>query len=98
MAQSSSRDSRATIAAIATAVGGGIGIVRLSGPRAGEIVGKMCRPWPPKPQSHKLQWTVAYDLRTSERIDEVLAVVMRAPKFGIRTVGLLDLPLQFIIG
>ena len=79
-AQSSRPDSRDTIAAIATAVGGGIGIVRLSGPRAAEIVGKMVRPWPGKPQSHKLQRTVAYDLRTSERIDEVLAVVMRAPK------------------
>ena len=33
-----------------------------------------------KPQSHKLQRTVAFDLATSERIDEVLAVVMRAPK------------------
>lgn len=73
-------DSRDTIAAIATAVGGGIGIVRLSGPRAAEIVGKLLRPWPAKPQSHKLQRTVAYDLATSERIDEVLAVVMRAPK------------------
>ena len=72
--------SRDTIAAIATAIGGGIGIVRLSGPRAGEIVGKILRPWPPKPQSHKLQRTIAYDLTTSERIDEVLAVVMRAPK------------------
>ncbi len=77
---SSAPDSRDTIAAIATAVGGGIGIVRLSGPRAGEIVGKMLRPWPGKPQSHKLQRTVAYDLTTSERIDEVLAVVMRGPK------------------
>ncbi|HEX6838549.1 MAG TPA: tRNA uridine-5-carboxymethylaminomethyl(34) synthesis GTPase MnmE [Polyangia bacterium] len=72
--------SRDTIAAIATAVGGGIGIVRLSGPRAAEIIGKMVRPWPAKPQSHKLQRTIAYDLATSERIDEVLAVVMRAPK------------------
>ena len=72
--------SRDTIAAIATAVGGGIGIVRLSGPRAGEIIGKLLRPWSPKPQSHKLQRTIAYDLATSERIDEVLAVVMRAPK------------------
>ncbi len=80
MAKSSSPDSRATIAAIATAVGGGIGIVRLSGPRAAEIVGKIVRPWPQKAQSHKLQWTVAYDLTTSQRIDEVLAVVMRAPK------------------
>ncbi|MGZ3438303.1 MAG: tRNA uridine-5-carboxymethylaminomethyl(34) synthesis GTPase MnmE [Polyangia bacterium] len=72
--------SRDTIAAIATAVGGGIGVVRLSGPRAGEIIGKLLRPWPPKPQSHKLQRAIAYDLTTSTRIDEVLAVVMRGPK------------------
>jgi tRNA modification GTPase len=77
---SSAPNSRDTIAAIATAVGGGIGIVRLSGPRAGEIIGKLLKPWPPKPQSHKLQRAIAYDLATSQRIDEVLAVVMRGPK------------------
>jgi tRNA modification GTPase len=65
---------------VATAVGGGIGIVRLSGPRAAEIVGLIARPWPTRPQSHKLQRTVAYDLATGERIDEVLGVVMRGPK------------------
>jgi tRNA modification GTPase len=69
-----------TIAAIATAVGGGIGIVRLSGPRAAEILGKLVRPWAPKPQTHKLQRAVAYDPATGARIDEVLAVVMRGPK------------------
>lgn len=72
--------SRDTIAAIATAPGGGIGIVRLSGPRAAEIVGRLARPWPPRPQSHKLQRAVVHDPATGARIDEVLAVVMRGPK------------------
>jgi tRNA modification GTPase len=74
-----SPSARDTIAAIATAPGGGIGIVRLSGPRAAEIVARLVRPWPPKPQTHKLQHTVVYDPSTGARIDEVLAVVMRAP-------------------
>lgn len=68
-----------TIAAVATAPGGGIGIVRLSGPRAAEIVAKLVRPWPQRPQTHKLQRTVVYDPSSGERLDEVLAVVMRAP-------------------
>jgi tRNA modification GTPase len=68
-----------TIAAIATAAGGGIGIVRLSGPRAASIVGQIVRPWPSRPVSHKLQLGVVHHPRTDERIDEVLAVVMRAP-------------------
>jgi tRNA modification GTPase len=76
----SSTGARDTIAAVATAVGGGIGIVRLSGPRAGEIVAKLVRPWPPKPQTHKLQRGIVHDPGTGERIDEVLAVVMRGPR------------------
>lgn len=77
MAASSTRD---TIAAIATATGGGIGIVRLSGPKAAQIVEQLVRPWPSKPQTHKLQLGVVHHPRTDERIDQVLAVVMRAPK------------------
>lgn len=80
MAPSRAPDPRDTIAAIATAPGGGIGVVRLSGPRAGEIVGKLARPWPQKAQTHKLQRTIVYDPATGARIDEVLAVVMRGPK------------------
>lgn len=79
MAPPSRPDARETIAAIATAVGGGIGIVRLSGSRAGEIVGKLVRPWPQRPQTHKLQRGDVHDPATGERIDEVLAVVMRQP-------------------
>lgn len=70
---------RDTIAAIATAPGGGIGIVRLSGPKAGAIVARLARPWPERPQTHKLTRTIVYDPSTGARIDEVLAVVMRAP-------------------
>ena len=65
-----------TIAAIATAAGvGGVGIVRLSGPRAIEIAeaavgGELAR-------EVRVAW--ARDLR-GERIDQVLAFAMRAPK------------------
>ncbi|MDB4971347.1 MAG: tRNA modification GTPase TrmE [Myxococcales bacterium] len=53
--------------------------MRLSGPRAGDIVAKLVRPWPPRPQTHKLQRGVVHDPGTGEEIDEVLAVVMRQP-------------------
>lgn len=70
-----------TIAAIATGTGGGIGVIRLSGPRAEAIVGQMVRPWPKgRPPSHKLHYGWVVDPRTGERLDEVLAVVMRAPR------------------
>jgi tRNA modification GTPase len=71
-----------TIAAIATGLGGGIGIVRLSGPLAEPILAALARPWPPKGKtapSHKLHLTQIYHPLSGERIDEVLAVVMRAP-------------------
>jgi tRNA modification GTPase len=66
-------------------LGGGIGIVRLSGPLAEPILAALVRPWPPQGQgkkapSHKLHLTNAYDPVTGERIDEVLAVVMRKPR------------------
>lgn len=70
---------RDTIAAIATATGGGIGIVRLSGPRAAAILASLVRPWPKQVQSHKLQRVNVFHPATGERVDEVLAVVMRAP-------------------
>ena len=70
---------RDTIAAIATATGGGIGIVRLSGPRAAAILAAMVRPWPKQVQTHKLSRVTVYHPSTGERLDEVLAVVMRAP-------------------
>jgi tRNA modification GTPase len=61
-------------------LGGGIGIVRLSGPLAEPILTALVRPWPKRAPSHKLHLTNAYDPLTGERIDEVLAVVMRKPR------------------
>jgi len=70
-----------TIAAIATAPGGGIGIVRLSGRLAEPIVASLVRPWPQgRPPSHKLLLGWAHDPASGERIDQVLACVMRAPR------------------
>ncbi len=78
MTPSSSRD---TIAAIATGLGGGIGIVRLSGPLAEAIVAQLVVGWPTKrAQSHKLQLGRVRDPKSGEILDEVLACVMRAPR------------------
>ncbi|HZS38972.1 MAG TPA: tRNA uridine-5-carboxymethylaminomethyl(34) synthesis GTPase MnmE [Polyangia bacterium] len=72
---------RDTIAAIATAVGGGVGIVRLSGPAAEAILAQLVIPWPSKrPPSHKLHYGHVRDPSTGETLDEVLACVMRAPR------------------
>jgi tRNA modification GTPase len=73
------RSTTSTIAAIATSVGGGIGVVRLSGPHAEPILTALVRPWSKRPPTHKLHLTKVYDPRNGEFIDEVLAVVMRAP-------------------
>lgn len=65
-----------TIAAIATAAGvGGVGIVRLSGSRAIAIAQATVGP----ELSREIQIRWARDLR-GERIDQVLAFAMRAPK------------------
>lgn len=70
-----------TIAAIATGVGGGVGIVRISGPRAEAILAQLVVPWPKgRPPTHKLHLARVKDPRTGELIDEVLAVIMRAPR------------------
>src|SRR5262245_44223175 len=62
-----------TIAAIATATGGGIGIVRISGPDALAVGARVARPWPEAPDSHRM-W------RAQAAGDQVLCVVMRAPR------------------
>ena len=78
-----------TIAAVATAVGeGGVGIVRLSGPEAGEIAGRVFRrasrgkangraagPLPP----HRLVYGHVVDPETGATLDEALAVRMPPP-------------------
>ena len=74
-----------TIAAIATPLGeGGIGIVKLSGPRAVDILHSLFTPgarssalphFPPR----QLRWGYICDPQDGSIVDEVLAVVMPAP-------------------
>jgi tRNA modification GTPase len=74
-----------TIAAIATPPGeGGIGIVRISGPAALEIAGRLFRPavaqdWRSGP-GYRLYYGYVVDPATGETVDEVLLALMRAPK------------------
>ncbi len=68
-----------TIAAIATPAGaGGIGIIRISGPRAAAIAGLLLDRAPERFPDRTLVFGVAVD-RAGQRLDDVLAVVMRAP-------------------
>ena len=70
-----------TIAAIATAPGqGGIGIIRISGPQAEEILREIFVPsgkHEAVPQSHQLTYGRIMD--GEEMLDECMAVIMRAP-------------------
>ncbi len=73
-----------TISAISTPVGdGGIGIVRLSGPQSEAILRRLCRPvrlGRRRPfESHRMFYGHVFDPESAEVIDEVLAVLMRAP-------------------
>jgi tRNA modification GTPase len=73
---------RDTIAAVATPIGqAGIGIVRLSGQRAGEIAEKIFRPKRPAKglQSHHLYLGDLIDPSSDQMIDEVLLTLMKAP-------------------
>lgn len=71
-----------TIAAIATPPGpGGIGIIRISGPASQKIFTKLFKP---KSQikkiiSHRLYYGWIIDPESKEPVDEVLAVLMKAP-------------------
>ncbi len=71
-----------TIAAIATPPGtGGIGIIRLSGARAEEILRAVFIPaggWRHPPESHRMIYGHVYD--GEEIVDEGMAVLMRAPR------------------
>jgi tRNA modification GTPase len=72
-----------TIAAVSTAMGSaGIGIVRMSGPKAFEIAQKIFRNGRPfqSLESHRLYYGFIIDPTTNEEIDEVLLALMRAPK------------------
>ena len=75
-----------TIAAIATAPGiGGIGVLRISGPAAAAVLGRLFQPRRPEVleqdgslPSHRLCYGTVRD-RQGAVLDEVMAVFMRAP-------------------
>ncbi len=69
-----------TIAAIATATGGGVGIVRISGPRAEAIARAIVPSLPRGVPSHRMFLGEAREPKSGAVLDEVLAVVMRAPR------------------
>ena len=71
-----------TIAAIATPLGlGGIGIVRMSGPRSREIAERIFRPKRPNVpfESHRLYLGRFVNPSSGEAVDEVLLSYMKAP-------------------
>lgn len=75
------KDRQDTIAAIATAPGnGGIGIIRMSGPRAEDILGRIFRPVGKAGpfESHRMVYGQLFD--GDEAVDECMAVLMRAPR------------------
>ena len=69
-----------TIAAIATAAGGGVGIVRISGPASEAIVRQLVPTLPKTLASHKLYLGEAIHPRLKDALDQVLVVLMRAPR------------------
>jgi tRNA modification GTPase len=100
-----------TIAAVATPPGvGGIGTVRLSGPRAEAILSSIFAPASGKPlgvgqwESHRLMFGTVRDPRTAEALDEALAVLMRGPHSYTREdVAEIDchggvMPVQAVLG
>ncbi len=71
-----------TIAAIATPAGaGGIGVVKISGPRAMTSVLPLLRPArePSRVKSHHLYYGYVIDPETEKAVDEVLYAIMKAP-------------------
>lgn len=79
-----------TIAAIATGSGGGVGIVRVSGPAAEAIARRLCRPLPERLESHRLYYGAVFEqddgpdgesgAGRGDAIDQVLFCLMRAPR------------------
>lgn len=68
-----------TIAAIATAAGrGGVGIVRISGDKAADILSRLVPDWPTGHPSHLLRLSEVFDPQ-GELIDEALVVHMVGP-------------------
>ena len=73
---------RDTIAAIATAVGGGVGIVRLSGPQALSVAGQVFRPLDAAKRPDRMPgYTGAFGrvYRGQELLDEAVLFVYHAP-------------------
>jgi tRNA modification GTPase len=69
-----------TIAAIATAAGrGGVGIVRVSGPRAAAVLAALLRPAPASLESHRVYHGHVHDPQSGAPVDEVLAFLLRGP-------------------
>lgn len=72
-----------TIAAIATPVGsGGIGIIKISGPQALQIIANFFRSATFRtriPESHRLYYGVLFDPVDGSDLDEVLVAYMRGP-------------------
>ncbi len=84
---SATPDGEDTIAAIATPPGpGGVGVIRVSGPRAfaiGAVLFRPARPAPAEdsePPSHLLVYGHIVDPASGELVDETLTVFMRAPR------------------
>ncbi len=72
-----------TIAAISTPIGpGGIGVVRVSGDLAQKMFSMLFRPSSPvtEPESHRMYHGWFVDPESGDAVDEVLAVLMRAPR------------------
>jgi tRNA modification GTPase len=70
-----------TIAAIATAPGGGgIGIVRVSGPDAEAVLRAVVRPLPSAIESRRVYVGRAHDPRGGAPLDEVVTFLMRSPR------------------
>ena len=66
-----------TICALATATGGALGIIRISGPRARSIVGSVCRCVSATTPANSVHYTHITD--GPEIIDEAIVTVFRAP-------------------
>lgn len=68
---------KSTIAAIATAAGrGGVGIVRVSGPEAPQVLQTLVPDWPPETPSHLLRLSKIVNT-TGELLDQGLVVFMQ---------------------
>ena len=70
-----------TIAAIATAPGnGGIGIIRMSGPEAEQILKRIFRPAGGEAEMESHRMTYGRLMDGNETVDECMAVLMRSPR------------------